>query len=222
MFGVTYGLSVVGLYSLLGRLGVPTFYDKLLQVPIMNLLVRLYDRIAVSGALAWCNPARVAQSARPMRRNFVYTALWVAVFSTMTIAGGLGDVHPGHHVPFWMNACRDGKRDGCAVLEQIETRYCGLGSGWACNDLGVLMTEGKLKDNTHAVQAFDRACRLGFAPGCENQQRATGEPPRRADPQLADYPFLLREGKGALPFLTRGEIFQRACQQGWTAACGAQ
>ena len=222
LFGVTYGLSVVGLYSLLGRLGVPTFYDKLLQVPIMNLLVRAYDRVATSGALAWCDPLRFGRSAVPMRRNLVYTSLWVAVFGTMTIAGGLGDVHPGHHVPFWVDACRDGKRDGCSVLEQIETRYCGLGSGWACNDLGVLMTERKLVDNTHATQAFERACRLGFATGCENQQRAPGEVGRRAEPMLADYPFLLREGKGPLPFLTREEIFQRACGQGWTSACDAQ
>ena len=29
-------LSVVGLYALLGALGVPAFYDKLLQVPLLN------------------------------------------------------------------------------------------------------------------------------------------------------------------------------------------
>ena len=31
MFGVAYGLGTVALYALLGRLGIPTFYDKLLE-----------------------------------------------------------------------------------------------------------------------------------------------------------------------------------------------
>ncbi len=33
VYGAIYGLSTVGLYELLGRAGLPTFYDKLLQVP---------------------------------------------------------------------------------------------------------------------------------------------------------------------------------------------
>jgi Na+-translocating ferredoxin:NAD+ oxidoreductase RnfD subunit len=40
IFGALYGLSVVGLYALLTAAGLPTFYDKLLQVPLMNLSVR--------------------------------------------------------------------------------------------------------------------------------------------------------------------------------------
>jgi hypothetical protein len=36
LFGALYGLSTVALYSLLGRAGLPTFYDKLLQVPLLN------------------------------------------------------------------------------------------------------------------------------------------------------------------------------------------
>ena len=45
IFGALYGLSVVGLYALLTAAGLPTFYDKLLQVPLMNLSVRQIDRI---------------------------------------------------------------------------------------------------------------------------------------------------------------------------------
>ena len=39
MFGALYGLSTVALFGLLGALGLPTFYDKLLQVPILNLSI---------------------------------------------------------------------------------------------------------------------------------------------------------------------------------------
>ena len=38
IFGVLYGLGVFGLYALLGAIGAPTFYDKLLCVPLLNLL----------------------------------------------------------------------------------------------------------------------------------------------------------------------------------------
>src|SRR5262249_54454226 len=45
IFGVLYGLSSVGLYQLLGSMGMPTFYDKLLQIPVLNLSVKAIDRI---------------------------------------------------------------------------------------------------------------------------------------------------------------------------------
>ena len=41
VFGVLYGLGVFGLYSLLGAIGAPTFYDKLMCVPLLNLSVPL-------------------------------------------------------------------------------------------------------------------------------------------------------------------------------------
>ena len=39
VFGGLYGLGVFVLYALLGAVGVPTFYDKLLCVPLLNLSV---------------------------------------------------------------------------------------------------------------------------------------------------------------------------------------
>src|ERR1044072_4710239 len=36
IFGPLYGLSTIALYELLGIAGLPTFYDKLLQVPLLN------------------------------------------------------------------------------------------------------------------------------------------------------------------------------------------
>ena len=48
IFGVLYGLSTVLLYQMLGSLGMPTFYDKLLQVPLLNLSIQGIDRIARS------------------------------------------------------------------------------------------------------------------------------------------------------------------------------
>src|SRR5207244_4699013 len=51
IFGVLYGLSTVALYQLLGKAGMPTFYDKLLQVPILNLSIKVIDPAARSKLL---------------------------------------------------------------------------------------------------------------------------------------------------------------------------
>ena len=56
IFGVLYGLSSVALYQLLGAAGMPTFYDKLLQVPILNMSVKLIDRVARSRWLERVRP----------------------------------------------------------------------------------------------------------------------------------------------------------------------
>ncbi len=40
IFGALYGLSTIALYALLGVAGLPTFYDKLLQVPLLNLSIQ--------------------------------------------------------------------------------------------------------------------------------------------------------------------------------------
>src|SRR5207248_631398 len=44
IYGALYGLSTVVLYQLLGSAGMPTFYDKLLQVPLLNLSIKGIDR----------------------------------------------------------------------------------------------------------------------------------------------------------------------------------
>ncbi len=46
VYGVLYGASTVLLYSVLIRAGMPGFYDKLLQVPLLNLSAKLLDRLA--------------------------------------------------------------------------------------------------------------------------------------------------------------------------------
>src|SRR5271167_1596238 len=48
VFGCMYGAGVFGLYWFLGLIGVPTFYDKLLCVPPLNLTVRALDRASMA------------------------------------------------------------------------------------------------------------------------------------------------------------------------------
>jgi TPR repeat protein len=220
-FGVLYGLSVVGLYALLAAIGAPTFYDKLLQVPLMNLMVKAIDRAAVSRPFAWLNPERLGAGLAPRRRSLAYVSIWIVVFGVMTAADGVGDYHPGHTVPFWEQACRDGRRDACRNLATLERRHCDGGSGWACNELGVLGASGRASTEP-PDRLFQRACRLGFTAGCQNVGTlAAGTTSlRRDEPTLRDYPIVLREGKGVAADSTPFEIFTRACRQGWPAGCG--
>ena len=218
LFGVMYGLSVVALYTLLGRMGAPTFYDKLLQVPIMNLLVIAIDRAARSAPLNRFDPARLGRALVPRQRNLVYTSLWIVTFGAMTYAQGVGDHHPGHSVHFWQNACGAGKYKACETLGHIYTTRCRQGSGWACNELGVLRSDGPGADRAAASAAFTQGCRAGFRQACANTQAGQ---PQQAPPTFADYALLLREGKGALPSQTPVQRFEAACAKGWTDACGS-
>ena len=69
IFGVLYGLSTDRLYALLGASALPTFYDKLLPVPMLNLLIKLIDRAARSSVLQPFDPAALGRRWLPRRRN---------------------------------------------------------------------------------------------------------------------------------------------------------
>src|SRR5262249_46754647 len=95
IFGSLYGLSSVLLYQLLGSYGLPTFYDKLLQMPILNLSILGIDRIARSNALRRFDPAELGRAMAPRRRHLAFMSVWAVVFVFMSLAQGVGDDHPG-------------------------------------------------------------------------------------------------------------------------------
>jgi hypothetical protein len=79
IFGVLYGLGVFGLYSLLRAMGAPTFYDKLLCVPLLNLSVKWIDGLA----RAFEEMPRRGLWARwrlDAIDNRVYMAVWILFF----------------------------------------------------------------------------------------------------------------------------------------------
>jgi hypothetical protein len=189
-FGALYGLSTIVLYALLGRAGLPTFYDKLLQVPILNLLVPAIDR-AVRGPLRRFDPAAIGRALAPSRRNLAYMGIWATVFGVMSAADGVGDRHRGQWLPFWEQACREGRRDACRYLTQMYTTYCDAGSRWSCNALSVV-NEGK----------------MGIG------GRSIGSPP------VEELPILLRGSKGPIVDRSAASLQARACDQGWIVVCG--
>ena len=229
LFGALYGLSTVALYALLGRAGAPAFYDKLLQVPLLNLSVVLIDRAARSAVLRRFDPAALGRSLAPRRRHLSYMAVWAALFAVMSAAGGVGDSHPGQRLPFWQQACADDRPHACLYLVARQSGHCNSGSGWACNEAGVLhealsSADGG-PDGIDAVEsafAFERGCRLGFEPACRNYRELFGgrRPFERAPPGLEDYPIILRGSKGVVTDLRPAALYARACRQGWAETCG--
>jgi hypothetical protein len=243
VYGVLYGLTTVLLYSVLIRAGMPGFYDKLLQVPLLNLSAGLLDRLARSpllqriGPSTWGLPsvalAKAGRALVPRRRHLAYISVWAVAFVAMSASGYLGDRHPGQWLPFWQKACAADARSACEDLYYLEDGYCEDGSGWACNELGILLTE-HYANPRRAAMSFERACVLRFSAGCDNTspitqgavsartaQRRSGIF-RRDAPTLADYRFILRGSKGPIRGLEPAQLYARACEQGWPGTCGNQ
>ena len=88
VFGVLYGLSVVALFALLDKFGAPTFYDKLLAVPVLNLMIQGIDWTARSRALNWLDPSRLGKGLMPRRRNLGYMSVWAVLFWLMQFQTG--------------------------------------------------------------------------------------------------------------------------------------
>src|SRR5437667_2907199 len=203
IFGALYGLGNFVLYYVLQRAGAPEFYDKLLPVPILNVMIQLIDRAAGSAMLRWFDPSAFGRSLVGRRRNLAYIALWTIVFAMTSAAQGVGDKHPGQFVPFWQRACREDRPYACLYLAGMHENFCRQGSGWACNELGILQAEREL-DRIAAEGWFERGCDLGFMPACRNMNRiitgrATAE---TAAPTLQHYPIIFRVRKTPLTNLT--------------------
>ncbi len=328
LFGALYGAGVVAGYALLAGAGLPTFYDKLLPVPLLNLSAGLLDRLAGSRALRRLDPAgsgvlasagrstvagwagrrarppaadpgpaggaEVAAGASrgflarqsspsapldaqptrpgvctvlrrgflarqssplaplgaqrtlpgvvprrrllgrvpaPRRRHLAYMAAWAAVFAVMSATGGVGDRHPGQWLPFWQAACAGDRPGACRYLAARLSGHCAAGSGWACNEIGVLLltrpavaaAAGEADPRAASAAWFDQGCSLGFGPACGNLGRIAGAsgPFDRAPPGLDDWPVVLRGSKGPVADLGPAALLARACRQGWPDTCGS-
>ena len=233
-FGILYGLSSVILYDLLSRAGLPAFYDKLLQVPVLNLSINLIDRIARSKQLNVFNPERIGRLMTKHQRNFAYVSIWGLVFLSLSITQGVGDRHPGQWLPFWQQACssqmehietgssdNEGVRpSACGYLTQLQSMFCYRGSGWACNELGVLQISRE-SNPIEATFAFEDGCELGFEVACQNLPKVKDGMAEleRSAPLLDDYPIILRGSKGPIEYQNSLELYNLACKQGWPDTC---
>jgi hypothetical protein len=222
LFGMLYGLTVVLLYDLLLDANTPGFYDKLLQVPLLNLSVVALDRLARGPLLKRLDPKAWTRAWAPRRRHLAYISVWSLAFFAMSASGYLGDKHPGQWTPFWEQACAADKRDACLNLYLLNDGYCSDGSAWSCNEIGIMLAE-RYGNRAQAAAAFQRACTLQFAAGCDNAVAvAKSAALRHDDPTEDDFRFILRGSKGPVEGLSNTELYSRACELGWKEACAGR
>lgn len=218
IFGILYGVGVFALYAILTALGMPTFYDKLLCVPLLNLAAPAIDRLVRA-----LGPQPLLHTLRldgPLGRgNLAHMAVWILFFGWMTTFGAADGMHRGDSLPFWVQACSEQRPQACERLLRIEASYCGDNAGWACNELGRHHVEGTIvaRDADRAFAYFARACEGRFQAGCVNMLDAST--PSRVDPRPIDLRLLLREGGPNLLEMPEPELYQRACRHGWSFAC---
>jgi hypothetical protein len=187
-----------------------------MAVPVMNLAIKVIDRFA-EDPLKRCDPAALARGLAGRQRHLAYIGVWTSIFVVMSAAQAVGDTHRGQWVTFWLKACQDNRPNGCRHAGRLASTYCSAGSGWACNEYGILLQPARRPDLS--ARAFQRACDLGFSAGCDNRDPALADHPRRAPPASDDYRILLRGRQGRLPDLTPLELYRRACTQGFLEGC---
>ena len=223
IFGALYGGGVFALYTLLGLMGAPTFYDKLLCVPLLNLSVRAIDQLVRNRALTetWTPSTRIA--AQPVwlspRPNLIRMGAWVLFFGMMSVTGRTDGQHTGDALPFWERACFEDLRNACDRLIQLEASYCGDNAAWACNELGLHYRKGTIVEPNSEVAGLylARACELRYQSGCMNLLKPAGE--IRTEPRLLDLRLMLREGGQNLMEMERADLLERACAHNWSFAC---
>lgn len=154
-FGALYGASVFAFYLVLAQLGGPAYYDKLLCVPLLNLLVRPLDRLG--------------RRAPGGRANRVHVALGAGLFLALTGAGLLGDRHPGRDVGFWEQACREGRFRACQSFAELVDEACHARQWARCEEYGRLLATGEhvARDLPDAGYHLTLACQEGVASACE-------------------------------------------------------
>lgn len=218
IFGALYGVGVFALYTLLDLFGAPTFYDKLLCVPLLNLSV-----IAIDNFVRRFNSETLLTLWKPTwlwgKANMAHMAVWVFVFASMSLIGKTDGQHTGDSLPFWESSCADGRVSACDRLLLIESTYCNDNSAWACNELGRHYRQGTIadRDNELAYSYFSKSCELKFQAGCANlldDSLSLSERPKDLDLRL-----MLRQGGTNLLDLSSEDLYERACAHQWQFAC---
>jgi len=190
LFGSLYAGGVFWAYVLLRAFNAPEFYDKLVVVPILNLLAPLLDRLTALGVAG--RFGRWEQIAGPRKMNLAYMAGWVALFLTMLGTGFVEAPHVGATIAFWEKAAEENRPQAVENLRRLLDYFNGrdldnpaeavLGTsdngplkreqalGILCNQVATIYAQGKFvpADPARAAHYFEKACEFGNGDGCAN------------------------------------------------------
>lgn len=205
VFGVLYGIGNFVLYWVFEDMGLPEFYDKLIPVLALNLMVPTIDRWARGGSVDWL--ARWESKLQPRKANYVYMSAWAALFLSMLARGQVDAPHPGASIAFWKQAYADGKPNADKKLLKVVGSQADQGMGPAANEFGVIYMEGTIVEQNRAAAGhyFAVACKAGNADGCAN---------------LATQFLFLREARSDKDVTRALTRLERECDEGTDArAC---
>jgi hypothetical protein len=221
VFGVLYGLGIIAAFALLRMADLPAFYDKLLPVPILNLMVRVIDRAAGNGAFRVVDFSRFGPTLSSAQRRATIVGIWAVAFTSLALVKGVGDEHPGQWLPFWQETCEAGSDRACDHLATLEQNLCLADSAWACNELGVLLAKLDYPES-EIGGALDRSCSLGFSTACSNLGQLTSGSTAFATsrPLAPDLPLILRGNKRPIAERDPGVLYALACERGFAGTCG--
>ncbi|MCK6448286.1 MAG: sel1 repeat family protein [Planctomycetes bacterium] len=168
LFGALYGLSAFALYGWLAASDAPTVYDKLLPIPVLNLVVPWIERVASRGLGAVYQRWQASRAAGVP--NLVHMGGWSVMFAVLLGTGYVQHEHEGTSYQFWRKAVDDGRPYAARGLVELVKSQARGGSAAAWNELGRMHLEGKLveQDRLKAVRYFARASKLGDLAGAAN------------------------------------------------------
>ena len=169
MFGALYGASVLILFDVLDYAGAPTFYDKLLAIPLLNLSIQFLDRIARSINFTNLWPRALQFNLAGNRLNQIYMAIWIVFFISIFFTHTLGSNHPGRGSAYWEEACDKKLRNACHNLHELLNKACiNKGDPLACGKLAWVTRNGigTVRDDKKAFELISYACEKGVSEAC--------------------------------------------------------
>lgn len=243
IFGGLYGASVFGLYGFLSLIGAPRFYDKLLCVPPLNLMVRVLDKVgyrldaSVARILQSIHAPRFIWAASPQQLNLAFMSVWVVLFGWMMTTGFVtteivGIQHPGKDPAFWEQACNAHRHKACTVWVGFLNTECERGSADSCLKMGTVTNLGVLvpREPAAAGRGFGRACDLGERKACvqfvdfvkDGGDRVLQASCDKGDAYSCFYlATALHAGKGVGQDDSRAlSLFEFSCKKGYVRGCG--
>lgn len=206
LFGFLYGAAVVWEYKWLQGMGRPaigdspavnvTYFDKLIQVPFLNLMVPVFDWI---GRRLSLERLKFNLELKPVRYGML--ALWLPVFWFAFLPGFTE--HPGGKIGFWEDKCNlnptqdDPFCRNFALFLKDHCERTGANAPIACDQLATLYEDGVgvPENNLLAARLHEKACEGGRPVACTNLG------------------VMFLEGRGGPADLeTAKKLFRRACE----------
>jgi TPR repeat protein len=216
LYGATYGACVFFLWSSLDFFRQPTFYDKLLQVPILNLLVPVFDKVGRGVSSRMPNWSWAGS-------NWVHVVLWTIAFFAMRPELKLE--HPNYFFYKGQQFLRGVDGHPAQLKQAIDGFHtaCEQGDLRGCFEMAMLIAvpdapPGHLKAG---IERYQRVC----APAaCDTKSPAYKPSMCMNYAARACYRLGVHHasGVGVSRDLSQAKkVWQRACQMGEEDACKA-